>query len=278
MTEHAQQAASLIQQQLGDWQPKVAIALGSGLSPLAKEITLRAEFKYDDLPGFPECSVEGHQGSLLCGEINGTPVACLNGRAHYYENVDYNIPKTMVRTLKLLGCDTYLATNASGSFRAEVPPGFLVAINDHINFQCHNPLVGPNDDAFGPRFIGMENTYNKTLREAILATAAEANIDIAEGVYLGVLGPSFETPAEIRMFRQWGADVVGMSTIPEVICAHHCGMNVAVIAVITNLAAGMGTEPLSHEVTLAGAKQGSANLVHLVRKVLQHDAFTSSIA
>lgn len=267
MTELAKKAASYIQRQ-SDLTPSIAIALGSGLGPLADEIENAQHIPYTDIPGFPQCSVSGHGNSLTIGKLLGHNVVCLQGRAHYYEGMDNSIPKTMVRTLRLLGAQTYLATNASGSLNAEVVPGNLVMLNDHINFQFNNPLVGPNDDDFGPRFIGLEQLYNKTLRQDFNTLAQELNIPFSEGVYMGVLGPCFETPAEIRAFRMLGADIVGMSTIPEVLCAHHCGMTVGAIAVVTNLAAGMADQVLSHDITLAGAKLGTDNLIRLIKAYL----------
>ncbi len=269
MTTAAKTAAEYIQQKIQGITPEFAITLGSGLSPLAKEIDNPIILPYTDIPGFPECTIHGHEGRLIIGKLQGVNVVCLDGRVHYYEGINYDAPKTMTRTMKLLGCHSYIATNSSGSLRAETPPGHIVIINDHINFQFHNPLVGPNEDNFGPRFLGMENTYNPELRQQFLTTAKELNIPIDQGVYMGVLGPTFETPAEIRMFRLLGAEVIGMSTIPEVICAHHGGLKVAVVSVITNLAAGMSEQNLSHEVTLAGAKQGSANLIALMRAFLR---------
>jgi len=268
MTEQAKQAAQLIQQKIGALKPTIGIVLGSGLGPLATQIEDAIRIPYSDLPGFPECTVAGHGGELIIGRISDVTVACLHGRTHFYEKIDHDLPKTMARTLKLLGCHTFISTNASGSFREHVPPGSLVAISDHISFNFNNPLVGPNDDEFGPRFLGMENVYNRNLRELLHQSATEIKIDLHEGVYFGVLGPTFETPAEIRMFKLLGADVIGMSTIPEVICAHHCGMKIAVIAVISNLAAGISSTPLSHDLTLQGAKLGEQNLIRLIKKAL----------
>ena len=264
MTEQAKQAAEFIKRQTNNLSPSVGIVLGSGLGPLADEIQNPTEIPYTDLPGFPPCTVAGHGGKLIIGTLNGVNVACLYGRTHYYENINHDLPKTMTRTLKLLGCHSFISTNASGSFRENVPPGSVVAIRDHISFNFNNPLVGPNDDEFGPRFVGMENIYNAGLREQFQRSANELDINLHEGVYFGVLGPTFETPAEIRMYRMLGAEVIGMSTIPEVICAHHCGMKVAVIAVISNFAAGMTDTGLSHEVTLAGAKLGQEKLIKLM--------------
>ncbi len=270
MTDYAKQATKEILSKVPGFIPRVGIILGSGLGDLAKQIVPLASIPYTELAGFPVCSVEGHTGSLLLGTLNGLPVACLQGRAHYYEGADYSIIKTLVRTLKLLGCETLLATNAAGSLRESVAPGELVLIHDHINFQFHNPLVGKNDGDFGPRFVGMENAYDALLRQQFMQAAANLSMTLSQGVYLGVLGPAFETPAEIRAYRLLGADVVGMSTVPEVIIARHAGMRVAVISAITNFAAGMDPTLLSHDVTLAGAALAAKKLIPLVLEFINH--------
>lgn len=270
MTDQAYQSAAIIQQRCPDFSPKIAIVLGSGLGALADEITHPTSFNYDELPGFPPCSVEGHTSELICGYWHDLPIICMKGRVHFYEGMDNTAPQTMMRTLKLLGTETLLATNAAGSLRPEVIPGDLVIINDHINFQFTNPLVGPNDDRFGPRFLGVETLYNQTLRQQLHVAAKTQGIDVTEGVYFGTLGPTFETPAEINAYRILGADVVGMSTIPEVITAHHCGIQVAVVSVITNLAAGMSPVNLSHDVTLEGATKGASKLLQLTHEFLSH--------
>jgi xanthosine phosphorylase len=268
MTHQTIQAIKYIQEKIGDFSPKIAMVLGSGLGPLAERIDNPIRIDYADIPGFPECTVAGHGGALVFGLFNNTPVACLLGRTHYYEGINHDYPKIMTRVIQRLGCDTFISTNASGSFRKEVPPGSLVLINDHISFNFNNPLVGPNDDDFGPRFVGMEDIYNQELRQKIQKVAKKIDCSLHEGVYFGVLGPTFETPAEIRAYKLLGAEVIGMSTIPEVICAHHCGMKVAVIAVISNFAAGMGDEGLSHELTLKGAKLGEQQLIELLTQVI----------
>ena len=206
---------------------------------------------YDELPGFPRPSVQGHAGRLVLGRLGGVPVACLSGRAHLYEGVGPRPLNTLVRTLKAIGCRAILLTNASGSLRPELGPGSLVLIEDHINLQGTNPLVGPNDEAVGPRFVDLTEVYAARLRSAIGSAAAARGIALGRGVYLAVLGPSFETPAEIRAYRALGADLVGMSTVPEAISARHAGLEVAAISVVTNLAAGLAGEPLTHADTLS---------------------------
>lgn len=261
---------TLCEQQKPGFRAQLGMILGSGLGALADQITDATVIPYTELPGFPISSVQGHQGKLHLGYLHDVPVACLQGRVHYYEGIDYPRMRTLIRSLKTLGCDTLLLTNSSGSLRQEVGVGELVAITDHINFQFNNPLIGPNDDDFGPRFVGMENAYDFALRQQLHSAAKSQNIMLHEGVYIGVLGPSFETPAEINAYRLLGADVVGMSTVADVILARHCELRVAAIAAITNLAAGMHSEQLSHDVTLKGAEITTQKMIKLV------DAFIKS--
>lgn len=264
MTASATLAADIIKKRAPGFTPKLAITLGSGLGVLAQSLEDAISIPYADLPDFPPCTVAGHGGTLHLGKLNGLPVACLQGRAHFYEGVSNNVASTYIRTMKLLGCESILITNASGSMREAVTPGNLVIIKDHINFQFTNVLHGPNDDHFGPRFVGMEDAYNTQMRDQLKAIATSLNIPVTEGVYFGVLGPTFETPSEIKAFRTLGGDVVGMSTLNEVITAHHCGLRLAVVAVITNMAAGMSQEKLSHELTLKGASVATERLKSLV--------------
>lgn len=270
MTHNAHLAAQFIKEQKPDFKPKVGIVLGSGLGALADLIEDKTVFSYEDLPGFPISTVSGHAGKLVLGYLNKVPVVCLQGRVHPYEGATNDKIKTLIRTFKALGCQIYLATNAAGSLRAEVGPGELVSITDHINFQPGNPLVGLNDEDFGPRFVGMDEAYDPDLRKTLRETANALDIQLHEGVYLSALGPVFETPAEIRAFRILGADVVGMSTVPEVIIARHCDMRVVVISAITNLAAGMSTEKLSHEGTLHYANLVSEKMCHLVSSFMEN--------
>jgi xanthosine phosphorylase len=262
------QAVDYINNVSNNFVPKLGLVLGSGLGVLANEIENPVTISYDDIPGFFNCSVAGHGGHLYLGMLKGIPVACLQGRAHFYEGISHDDVLTPVRTLRLLGCETLVSTNASGSLREAVTPGNLVLIKDHINFQFNNPLVGRNADEFGPRFVGMEDTYDEGLRATFKKLAHSLDMPLTDGVYFGVLGPTFETPAEIRAFKMLGGDVVGMSTIPEVVAARHCGLKVAVIAVVTNMAAGLSEQKLSHDVTLAGAKLGADNLIRLIHAFL----------
>lgn len=263
------EALTVIHQHKPNFKAKIGIILGSGLGKLAEAIEDATVIPYDDIPGFGACTVAGHQGKLHLGWINKVPVVCLQGRAHYYEGKTHENFKALIRTVKLLGCDTVIITNASGSLREEVGPGSVVMINDHINMQHFHPLIGPNDADFGPRFVGMEGAYDQKIRQQVQAIARREGITLPEGVYIAVNGPTFETPAEIRAFRILGADVVGMSTVPEVILARHCGLRVLAFAAISNYAAGMRPITLSHETTLAGASLAADTLFKLVFEYLK---------
>ena len=264
MTVEASQIQQIIEKHKPGFQAQLGIILGSGLGKVAESLDDVTVIPYADIPGFPVSTVKGHSGNLYLGFLSGVPTACLQGRVHYFEGVDYRKMKTLVRSLKVMGCNSLLITNSAGSLRADVGVGELVAINDHINFQFNNPLVGENDDDFGDRFTGMEDAYNPEMRRQLHAVANDISLKLHDGVYVGVLGPSFETPAEINAYRILGADVVGMSTVPEVLIARHCGLSVAVISAITNLAAGMHSENLSHEVTLKGAAIAADKLIQLI--------------
>lgn len=263
MTHSAHQAADIIRQKAGDFKPRLAITLGSGLGGLADLLTDSIQISYADLPDFPPCGVAGHAGVLHLGYLDGVPVACLQGRAHLYEGVSSTIAKTYVRTMKLIGCEAMMLTNAAGAMREDIVPGDLVLIQDYINFQFTNVLAGHNDADFGPRFLGMEDVFDPLLREKMASAADQLHIPLKKGVYFAVLGPQFETPAEIRAFQRLGGDVVAMSAINEIVTAHHCGMKIVMVSAVTNMAAGMSTEKLSHELTLSGAKIAAENLLPL---------------
>lgn len=271
----AADACAFIKQRAPQLAPKIGLILGSGLGSLADQIENAIKIPYSDIPGFPVSSVTGHSGQLILGTLNKMPVACLQGRVHFFEGITPDKVKILIRTLHLLGCTSLIITNSSGSIRSDVGPGELMLITDHINFQPGNPLVGINDEEFGPRFVSMDNAYDHDLRLRIMNVAEQLKIGITQGVYISVLGPVFETPAEIRAFRILGADAVGMSTVPEVVVARHCGMRVAAIAGITNYAAGMSEEILSHEGTLHHAQFCAANMSKLITALmenLQHDS------
>lgn len=269
MTLASYDAFKEIRRRAPNFQPKLAIVLGSGLGELSNEIEETIVISYCKLPGFYKPKIVGHTGNLYLGKIKDVSISCLCGRVHYYEGADNNTIKTMVRTMKLLGCETWLATNAVGSLREDIEPGTLVLVRDHINFQFNNVLLGQNEDDFGPRFISMEDAYDSHFRAQFLKIANQLKINLPEGVYFGVLGPTFETPAEINAYRILGADIIGMSTIPEVVTARHCNMRVSVISVVSNFAAGMTKEKLTHEQTLRGVKLATGKLTKLILNFIQ---------
>jgi xanthosine phosphorylase len=245
-------------------QPRVGIVLGSGLGAVADAVGDATTVGYEELPGFPRPGVAGHAGKAVLGHLGGVPVAVLMGRAHFYEGGDPMPRVTPVRALHAAGAEVLVLTNAAGSLRTDLGPGRLMAISDHINLTGFNPLIGPNDESIGPRFPSLRDAYDPELRAELHAAASELGIDLGEGVYLAVSGPSFETPAEIRAFRTLGADAVGMSTVHETILARHAGMRVAAVSAISNLAEGMSDVPLSHEQTLADAQRAAGDLARLL--------------
>lgn len=244
--------------------PKMGIILGSGLSSLADEIENPVSIPYQAIPGLHSGTIAGHASLLIMGHLNGVPVICLRGRLHLYEGAPYESIQRLVRIVKHLGCSNLLITCAAGSLREEAGPGELMMITDHINFQPGNPLQGANDESMGPRFVSMENAYDAGLQDVMRQAADKLDIPVHEGVYISTLGPSFETPAEIRAFRTLGADAVGMSVVSEVIIARHCGLRVACMAAITNLAAGMVNESITHEGTLHFGELAARKLVKLI--------------
>ncbi|MGL6028963.1 MAG: purine-nucleoside phosphorylase [Legionella sp.] len=267
---NAHLAAAYIKKLHPSFTPSVGVVLGSGLGQFAEELEDSVAISYEDLPGFPKVTVKGHGGQLILGYWQGKGIVCLQGRAHTYEGLEhYETVKTYVRTLKLLGCDYFIATNASGSLREEVGPGELMLITDHINLQPSNPLIGPNDDEFGPRFYPLDNAYDSQMQANLLSVAEQNAINLHQGVYISVLGPHYETAAEIRAFKVLGADAVGMSTVPEVLVANHCGMNVAVIAMITNYATGLAKTSHSHDSVVQMAAGAATKLNTLIKQYIQ---------
>ncbi len=258
-----------IKSQKPNFTPRVGLILGSGLGSLGDAIQESTKLPFSSIPDFPKSTVAGHKGQLILGTLGNMPVACMQGRIHGYEGAESSAFKLFIRTLKLLGCEMLFITNASGSLRLEVGPGELMMITDHINFSHRNPLIGMNDDEYGERFNPMDNAYDPLLRKRLHDIAKKINITLAEGVYIGVTGPSFETPAEIRAYKILGADCIGMSTVPEVIIARHCGLRVAAIASITNFGVGMQEESLSHEGTLHYGQIAAKNLSRLITETLE---------
>jgi xanthosine phosphorylase len=262
-------AVEVIRARLPGFTTRVGLILGSGLGGIAAAIEHATAIDYADLPGFPRPGVEGHAGRLVLGTLGGVDVACLQGRVHLYEGLPAAAVNPLPRTLKALGCEVLILTNAAGSLRPEIEPGAIALIDDHINLLGQNPLVGPNDSAVGVRFPDMSEVYDRDLRARAQAIAARLGIPLRSGVYLATIGPSFETPAEIRAFRALGAELVGMSTVPEAISARHCGLKVIGFSIVTNLAAGLTDQILSHEQTLAVAAQAADRLQSLLLGLLE---------
>lgn len=248
--------------------PKICLILGSGLGALADEIKDATKIPYGNIPDFPQSTVAGHKGQMVLGTLSDMPVVCMQGRIHGYEGADSEDFNLFIRTLKLLGCEILLITNAAGSLNAEIGPGEISLITDHINVGHRVPLMGPNDEKFGQRFFAMTNAYDEKLRERFKLVAQKINIKLHEGVYIGVTGPCFETPAEIRAYKLWGGDLTGMSTVPEVISARHCGLRVAAVSAVTNLAAGMSKTEITHEDTLHYGQLTAEKMSTLIKEVI----------
>lgn len=249
-------------------QPDIGLILGSGLGVLADEMENAQVISYESIPHFPLSTVEGHAGELVAGKLQGRNVIMMKGRFHLYEGYDPGTVTLPIRVMRQLGVRTLLVTNAAGGIRTTMQAGDLMLITDHINWMFRNPLMGPNDTRLGVRFPDMSEAYSLQLRVIARQAAEELGIPLLEGVYLGLLGPSYETPAEIRMLRALGADAVGMSTVPEVIAANHAGLQVLGISCITNLASGILDKPLSHAEVIETTERVKARFVNLVKGII----------
>lgn len=249
--------------------PLVGVILGSGLGDFADGVDERVTIPYGDIPGFPASAVVGHSGTLVAGTVRGVPTVVLSGRVHFYEGHPMPAVVFPARVLGLLGCRTVIVTNAAGGIDRSFKSGNLMLIEDHINGFGTNPLVGSNDEDLGPRFPDMSDAYRKDLRSLALAVAKRQRIPLKHGVYLGLHGPSYETPAEIRAFRAWGADAVGMSTVPEVIALNQMGVGVLGISCITNMAAGVSKQKLDHREVLETTQRVKGDFVRLLTFLVQ---------
>ena len=249
---------------------RIGLILGSGLGGYAGRLDDPRSLSYSEIEGFPVSSVPGHAGRFVVGEHAGKTVVVMQGRFHYYEGYPAAMLALGVRVMKSLGVETLLVTNAAGGVNRSFRPGTLMAITDHINFARVNPLIGENDDSYGPRFPDQSRVYDPALREALLRTAQEIGVPVEQGVYMMFTGPTFETPAEIRMARTLGADAVGMSTVPEAIAATHCGIRVLGITLVTNMAAGILDQPLTHEEVQQTAAFASERFTRLVDAAVEH--------
>ncbi|ADI26217.1 purine-nucleoside phosphorylase [Geobacillus sp. G4] len=248
--------------------PEIGLILGSGLGVLADEIEEAVRIPYEDIPGFPVSTVEGHAGRLVYGRLEGATVVAMQGRFHYYEGYSLQEVTFPVRVMKALGVRELIVTNAAGGINERFQPGDFMIISDHINLLGTNPLIGPNDPELGPRFPDMTEAYSRRLRELAKETAARLGVRVHEGVYVANTGPSYETPAEIRMIRTLGGDAVGMSTVPEVIVARHGGIEVLGISCISNMAAGMSDAPLHHDEVVETAERVKTDFLRFVKAIV----------
>jgi len=265
-------AASAILARHADGAPEVGIVLGSGLGDVESLIAEPMRISYADIPGFPRPSVAGHTGHLVLGRVSGSRVAMLAGRAHFYEHGRADAMKGPISVLAEIGCKVLVLTNAAGSLRAEHGPGSVVAISDHINLVGQSPLFGETGSA---RFVDMTNAYDRDLRAALREAARQSAVALGEGVYMWFAGPQFETPAEIRAADRLGADLVGMSTVPEAILARHAGLKVAALSIVTNMAAGLASQTLSHAQTLEAATKAAASVKRLLGQFLADRVWAS---
>jgi purine-nucleoside phosphorylase len=265
--ERAEHAARWIRAELGE-KARVALMLGSGLGAFADDLEDAAAISYLDIPGFARPTVEGHAGRLVSGSIEGVSVLAMQGRFHYYEGYSLEEVVFPVRVFGVLGIRSLVLTNAAGGLNVEFDQGSLMVISDHLNLMGANPLLGPNDERFGPRFPDMSEVYSRDYQEVAVAEAHAVGLELRRGIYAALSGPSYETPAEIRMLRTLGADAVGMSTVPEAIVARHMGIKVLGISCITNMAAGLLDQPISHTEVMETGERVHDTFKELLRRVI----------
>ena len=249
-------------------EPRVAVVLGSGLGGFADDFEDAVRIPYQEIPGFPRSTVVGHEGRLIAGKIDSVPVLAMQGRVHYYEGYSLEEVTFAVRTFGLLGVKTLVLTNAAGGINVQLTQGALMVISDHLNLMGVNPLRGANDERFGPRFPDMSAVYSHELQELVIDEAKAIGVEVRRGIYGALSGPSYETPAEIHLLRNLGADAVGMSTVPEAIVARHMGLEVLGISCITNMAAGISDEPINHEEVMATGDRVRETFAELLRRVI----------
>ena len=252
-----------------NYKPEIGLILGSGLGSIGDTIEDAEYYNYSDIPYFPTSTVEGHAGRLVIGKLSGKIVIAMQGRFHYYEGYSMDKITFPVRVMKLLGVSKLIVTNAAGAVNKNFNAGDLMVITDHINLSGSNPLFGQNLDEFGPRFPDMSQAYNLELRNKVLTAGKDLGINLREGVYIMFSGPTYETPAEIRMARTIGGDAVGMSTVPEVIVANHCGIKTVGISCLTNMAAGILEQPLNHEEVIETSNKVKNDFITLMNKVIE---------
>ena len=254
-------------------KPDIAVILGSGLTNFFDEENITHSISYEELPDFPQPTVQGHAGKLVLGKIESKNVVCMYGRSHIYEGHEPSSLAKPIRVLKDIGCKLLIVTNAAGSLKEDMPAGSLMTITDHINWSGYNPLIGMNDENYGPRFHDMSDGYHKFYRDQLIAVSKQSGQKLFEGIYCMYSGPNFETPAEINALKVMGGSAVGMSTVPEVLVSNHCSLPVIAISVITNLAAGMNKTKLSHQETLENAGLAEKNVLNLIKNFIQEIHF-----
>jgi len=265
--ERAEHAARVIRSRTSE-TPRVAIVLGSGLGAFADDFEDAVGIPYEEIPGFARSTAQGHAGRLVIGKIEQVPLVAMQGRVHYYEGYPLEQVTFPIRTFQLLGVKTLILTNASGGINVQLTQGALMVLSDHLNLMGVNPLIGPNDTRFGPRFPDMSAVYSPELQALVIEEARELGVEVRRGIYAALAGPSYETPAEIHLLRNLGADAVGMSTVPEAIVARHMGIDVLGISCITNMAAGIGDEPINHEEVMATGDRVRETFTQLLRRVV----------
>ncbi|WP_188206072.1 purine-nucleoside phosphorylase [Alkalibacillus aidingensis] len=269
MIEQIQETQQYIESKLDGKKPTIGLILGSGLGILAEEIEGATTIPYHEIPHFPQSTVAGHKGQLVIGELKGKQVIAMQGRFHYYEGYPMEQVTFPVRVMKKLGVDQLVVTNAAGGINESFNPGDLMIIGDHINMMGDNPLIGKNIDEFGPRFPDMSQAYDRDLINQAKEAANQLGINVQQGVYVGNTGPIYETGSEVKMLRTLGGDAVGMSTVPEVIVANHAGMKVLGISCISNMAAGILDQPLSHDEVIETTEKVREQFIQLVKKTLE---------
>jgi purine-nucleoside phosphorylase len=265
--ERAEHATRIIRTRI-TVDPRIAVVLGSGLGGFADDFDEAVAIPYEEIPGFMRSTAEGHAGRLVIGKVDSVPVVAMQGRVHYYEGYSLEDVTFPIRTFKLLGIRTLILTNAAGGINVQLQQGTLMVISDHLNLMGDNPLRGPNDERFGPRFPDMSTVYSHELQELVVEEARAIGVEVRRGIYGALSGPSYETPAEILTLRNLGADAVGMSTVPEAIVARHMGLEVLGISCITNMAAGVSDEPINHEEVMATGDRVRVTFTELLERVI----------
>jgi len=265
--ERAEHATRVIRSRISV-EPRIALVLGSGLGGFADDFEEAVSIPYEDIPGFVRSTAQGHAGRLVVGKIDSVPVVAMQGRVHYYEGYSLEEVTFAVRTFGLLGIKTLVLTNAAGGINVQLTQGALMVISDHLNLMGVNPLRGANDERFGPRFPDMSAVYSHELQELVIDEAKAIGVEVRRGIYGALSGPSYETPAEIHLLRNLGADAVGMSTVPEAIVARHMGLEVLGISCITNMAAGISDEPINHEEVMETGNRVRETFAELLRRVI----------